>query len=207
MKTNGQDINAEKMLMMYVECADGNTVLVPLNLKSSSGDEIRFVGEYVDEAYINFLDSYSGSSIAATSELEQAGVFIPESYHFSSFSLSYKANLDDLDDEDYQKRIKERAEQEASERQAYLTAIQEEYMKNGGNSEAEAIAEQTDTMLGAIVDTLKSRDDATAPRCRRPSRISRPCGPISKTSPAACSSRRKMTGFPTSKNASTQENS
>ena len=29
---------------------------------------------------------------------------------------------DDLDDEDYQKRIKERAEQEASERQAYLTA-------------------------------------------------------------------------------------
>ena len=161
-KTNGQDINAEKMLMMYVKCADGNTVLVPLNLKSSSGDEIRFVGEYVDEAYLNFLDTYSGSSIAATSELEQAGVFIPESYHFSSFSLSYKANLDDLDDEDYQKRIKERAEQEASERQAYLTAIQEEYMKNGGNSEAEAIAEQTDTMLGAIVDTLKSRDDANS---------------------------------------------
>ncbi len=89
-KTNGQDINAEKMLMMYVECADGNTVLVPLNLKSSSGDEIRFVGEYVDEAYLNFLDTYSGSSIAATSELEQAGVFIPESYHFSSFSLSAK---------------------------------------------------------------------------------------------------------------------
>ena len=35
-------------------------------------------------------------------------------------------------------------------------------MKNGGNSEAEAIAEQTDTMLGAIVDTLKSRDDANS---------------------------------------------
>lgn len=155
-KTNGQEINAGRTMMMYAELSNGDSVCIPLNLKSRVGNEARYVGEYVDEAYLNLLDAYPNSSFS-TALLYQEGLFIPDSYHFSNFSLSYKANLDD---KDYWKRIHERAEQEAKDRQAYLATFWEEYLKNGGNNEAEAIAGETDAMLGSIVDALKSREDA-----------------------------------------------
>lgn len=161
-KTNGQEINASRTMMMYAELSNGDTVCVPFNLKSRAGNEVRYVGEYVDEAYLELLDAYPNSTFS-TALLYQEGLFIPESYHFSNFALSYKANLDD---EDYRKRIHERAEQEAKDHQAYLATFWEEYLKNGGNDEAEAIAKETDAMLGSIVSALKSREDADSDEVR-----------------------------------------
>ena len=119
-KNAGNEINAGNTLLMYAVMQDGRTVAIPLTKKSSDGEYTRFVGEYVDEAYLQLLAAYPDTTLFGISELDGQDLFIPQTYAFNSFALAYASNLDD---EDFKKRIKKRAEQEAKDRYAFLEAL------------------------------------------------------------------------------------
>lgn len=119
-KNAGDEINAGNTLLMYAVMQDGRTVAVPLAKKSSDGEYTRFVGEYVDEAYLQLLAAHPDTTLFGISELDGQDLFIPQTYAFNSFALAYASNLDD---EDFKKRIKERAEQEAKDRYAFLETL------------------------------------------------------------------------------------
>lgn len=118
-KNAGNEINAGNTLLMYAVMQDGRTVAIPLTKKSSDGEYTRFVGEYVDEAYLQLLAAHPDTTFGI-SELDGQDLFIPQTYAFNSFALAYASNLDD---EDFKKRIKERAEQEAKDRYAFLETL------------------------------------------------------------------------------------
>ena len=40
---------------LYVDCIDGRTVTIPMKKRATDGDRVRFVGEYVDQAYLDLL--------------------------------------------------------------------------------------------------------------------------------------------------------
>lgn len=119
-KNAGNEINAGNTLLMYAVMQDGRTVAIPLTKKSSDGEYTRFVGEYVDEAYLQLLAAHPDTTLFGISELDGQDLFIPQTYAFNSFALTYASNLDD---EDFKKRIKERAEQEAKDRYAFLETL------------------------------------------------------------------------------------
>lgn len=119
-KNAGNEINAGNTLLMYAVMQDGRTVAIPLTKKSSDGEYTRFVGEYVDEAYLQLLAAHPDTTLFGISELDGQDLFIPQTYAFNSFALAYASNLDD---EDFKKRIKERAEQEAKDRYAFLETL------------------------------------------------------------------------------------
>ncbi len=158
-----QEINAGRELMMYATLADGDTVAVPLLRKSQTAVNTRYVGEYVDEAYLALLEEYPDETLFGTALLHERGLFIPESYSFSGFSLAYQANLDD---EDYLKRLSERAEQEAKDRQAQYLELWNQCWSGFDNGTAEGIASETDQLLQATVDALKARDDSESEKVR-----------------------------------------
>lgn len=118
-KNAGNEINAGNTLLMYAVMQDGRTVAIPLTKKSSDGEYTRFVGEYVDEAYLQLLAAHPDTTFGI-SELDEQDLFIPQTYAFNGFALAYASNLDD---EDFKKRIKERAEQEAKDRYAFLETL------------------------------------------------------------------------------------
>jgi len=119
-KNAGNEINAGNTLLMYAVMQDDRTVAIPLTKKSSDGEYTRFVGEYVDEAYLQLLAAHPDTTLFGISELDGQDLFIPQTYAFNSFALAYASNLDD---EDFKKRIKERAEQEAKDRYAFLETL------------------------------------------------------------------------------------
>lgn len=119
-KNAGNEINAGNTLLMYAVMQDGRTVAISLTKKSSDGEYTRFVGEYVDEAYLQLLAAHPDTIQFGISELDGQDLFIPQTYAFNSFALAYASNLDD---EDFKKRIKERAEQEAKDRYAFLETL------------------------------------------------------------------------------------
>lgn len=118
-KNAGNEINAGNTLLMYAVMQDGRTVAIPLTKKSSDGEYTRFVGEYVDEAYLQLLAAHPDTTFGI-SELDGQDLFIPQTYAFNSFALAYASNLDD---EDFKNRIKKRAEQEAKDRYAFLETL------------------------------------------------------------------------------------
>ena len=119
-KNAGNEINAGNTLLMYAVMQDDRTVAIPLTKKSNDGEYTRFVGEYVDEAYLQLLAAHPDTTLFGISELDGQDLFIPQTYAFNSFALAYASNLDD---EDFKKRIKERAEQEAKDRYAFLETL------------------------------------------------------------------------------------
>lgn len=119
-KNAGNEINAGNTLLMYAVMQDDRTVAIPLAKKSNDGEYTRFVGEYVDEAYLQLLAAHPDTTLFGISELDGQDLFIPQTYAFNSFALAYASNLDD---EDFKKRIKERAEQEAKDRYAFLETL------------------------------------------------------------------------------------
>lgn len=156
-RNGGQELNADKTLIVYVTLYNGDTVAVPLACKSQTDQDIRFVGEYVDEAYLAWLKEHPDECIN-DSEIPDHDFFLPESYSFSNFALAYKANLDD---EDYQKRVKKRARDELKERQLQYQQFWVDYWNDyTGSQEAKDIAKEAYATLGSIVDELKARDDA-----------------------------------------------
>lgn len=118
-KNAGNEINAGNTLLMYAVMQDDRTVAIPLTKKSSDGEYTRFVGEYVDEAYLQLLAAHPDTTFGI-SELDGQDLFIPQTYAFNSFALAYASNLDD---EDFKNRIKKRAEQEAKDRYAFLETL------------------------------------------------------------------------------------
>ena len=109
-KKAGNEINAGDTLWMYAVMQDDRTVAIPLTKKSSDEQYTRFVGEYVDETYLQLLADNPDSGSFSISELDAEELFIPQTYTFNNFALAYASNVDD---EDFKERIKMRAEQEA----------------------------------------------------------------------------------------------
>ena len=150
-KNGESDINAGNILWMYAVMQNGRTVAIPLTKKSSSEGYVRFVGEYVDETYLQLLADNPNSNFGIP-ELDAEEVFIPQTYTFNNFALAYASNVDD---EDFKERIKKRAEQEAKERYLYLESLFRDTSSSG--SELRETCEGIDASLQALEDEIKQR--------------------------------------------------
>ena len=148
----GNEINAGDTLWMYAVMQDDRTVAIPLTKKSSDEQYTRFVGEYVDETYLQLLADNPDSGSFSISELDAEELFIPQTYTFNNFALAYASNVDD---EDFKERIKERAEQEAKDRYLYLENLFGDTSSSG--SELSKTCEGIDASLQALEDEIKQR--------------------------------------------------
>lgn len=151
-KNGESDTNAGNILWMYARMQNGRTVAIPLTKKSSSEGYIRFVGEYVDEAYLQLLADYPHTGLFSIGELDAEELFIPQTYAFNNFALAYASNVDD---EDFKTRIKERAEQEAKDRYLYLENLFGDTSSSG--SELSKTCEGIDASLQAFENEIKQR--------------------------------------------------
>lgn len=151
-KNAGNEINAGNTLLMYADMQDGRTFAIPLTKKSSSEGYVRFVGEYVDETYLQLLADNPNTGLFSRGKLDAEELFIPQTYAFNSFALAYASNVDD---EDFKKRIKERAEQEAKDRYLYLESLFGDTSSSG--SELSETCEGIDASLQALEDEIKQR--------------------------------------------------
>lgn len=80
---------------LYVDCIDGRTVTVPMKKRATDGDRVRFVGEYVDQAYLDLLAEDEAAGITGQVWLgDMKGLFIPSSYGVSNSLLSGMATVD-----------------------------------------------------------------------------------------------------------------
>ena len=80
---------------LYVDCVDGRTVTVPMKKRATDGDRVRFVGEYVDQAYLDLLAEDAAEGITGQVWLgDMKGLFIPSSYGVSNSLLSGMATVD-----------------------------------------------------------------------------------------------------------------
>lgn len=150
-KNGESDINAGNILWMYACMQNGRTVAIPLTKKSSSEGYVRFVGEYVDENYLQLLADNPDWNFSIY-ELDAEEIFIPQTYAFNNFALAYASNVDD---EDFKKRIKERAEQEAKDRYLYLENLFGDTSSSG--SELGKTCEGINASLQALEDEIKQR--------------------------------------------------
>ena len=150
-KNGESDINAGNILWMYACMQNGRTVAIPLTKKSSSEGYVRFVGEYVDENYLQLLADNPDWNFSIY-ELDAEELFIPQTYAFNNFALAYASNVDD---EDFKKRIKERAEQEAKDRYLYLENLFGDTSSSG--SELSKTCEGINASLQALEDEIKQR--------------------------------------------------
>ena len=131
---------------------DDRTVAIPLTKKSSDEQYTRFVGEYVDETYLQLLADNPDSGSFSISELDAEELFIPQTYTFNNFALAYASNVDD---EDFKERIKKRAEQEAKDRYLYLENLFGDTSSSG--SELSKTCEGIDASLQAFENEIKQR--------------------------------------------------
>lgn len=151
-KKAGNEINAGDTLWMYAVMQDDRTVAIPLTKKSSDEQYTRFVGEYVDETYLQLLADNPDSGSFSISELDAEELFIPQTYTFNNFALAYASNVDD---EDFKERIKKRAEQEAKDRYLYLENLFGDTSSSG--SELSKTCEGIDASLQALENEIKQR--------------------------------------------------
>lgn len=151
-KKAGNEINAGDTLWMYAVMQDDRTVAIPLTKKSSDEQYTRFVGEYVDETYLQLLADNPDSGSFSISELDAEELFIPQTYTFNNFALAYASNVDD---EDFKERIKKRAEQEAKDRYLYLENLFGDTSSSG--SELSKTCEGIDASLQAFENEIKQR--------------------------------------------------
>ena len=80
---------------LYVDCIDGRTVTIPMKKRATDGDCVRFVGEYVDQAYLDLLADDAAAGITGQVWLgDMKGLFIPSSYGVSNSLLSGMATVD-----------------------------------------------------------------------------------------------------------------
>lgn len=80
---------------LYVDCIDGRTVTIPMKKRATDGDRVRFVGEYVDQAYLDLLAEDEAAGITGEVWLgDMKGLFIPSSYGVSNSLLSGMATVD-----------------------------------------------------------------------------------------------------------------
>lgn len=80
---------------LYVDCIDGRTVTIPMKKRATDGDRVRFVGEYVDQAYLDLLAEDAAAGITGEVWLgDMKGLFIPSSYGVSNSLFSGMATVD-----------------------------------------------------------------------------------------------------------------
>lgn len=150
-KNGESDINAGNILWMYACMQNGRTVAIPLTKKSSSEGYVRFVGEYVDENYLQLLADNPDWNFSIY-ELDAEEIFIPQTYAFNNFALAYASNVDD---DGFKERIKKRAEQEAKDRYLYLENLFGDTSSSG--SELGETYKGINASLQALEDEIKQR--------------------------------------------------
>lgn len=161
-KNAGQEINASNTLMLYATMEDGRTEPVLLTKQPANGDTTytRFAGEYVDEAYLTLLESTppDSSGYFSTALLYAEGLFIPKTYSIDAFQLAFTTNLND---EEYQKRLAQRAQEETATDYAWLMNL---FWPTGtaGNlidEDTQQICTDTKAMLEGLANTLKAQKE------------------------------------------------
>ncbi len=123
----------------------------------------RFVGEYVDEVYLSLLENYDPSTIFNWNFRDDEDFFIPKSYSFNAFDLSY---VIDVNSEDYQKRMAERAQQQVRDRYAIFeevfpsSAAVDESVAEICTDALEILNDLGDTIEQGVKDGLYSEEEA-----------------------------------------------
>ena len=151
-KKAGNEINAGTPYGCMRSCRTTGRSPSRLQKKSSDEQYTRFVGEYVDETYLQLLADNPDSGSFSISELDAEELFIPQTYTFNNFALAYASNVDD---EDFKERIKKRAEQEAKDRYLYLENLFGDTSSSG--SELSKTCEGIDASLQAFENEIKQR--------------------------------------------------
>ena len=155
-KNMGSEMNAGDSMMLFVETEGGDTVPIALTKKSDDGTYARFVGEYVDEAYLALLEKYPSVTFFYSELIKQemGNFFIPKNYSFSAFDLTYASNVDD----DYLQRATDRAQQEIADRYAYLDSLFDFDATSGYDEEVESVCDDTlDVMKGFVAAIEQGR--------------------------------------------------
>lgn len=158
-KNAGQEINAKEKLMLFATLEDGRTETVALTKQPQSDENYtRFVGEYVDELYLELLKNHNGSDMFNNVLLFASGLFIPKSYSMSAYQLAFTV---DLNDKDYKNRLAQRAQEEAAKNYAWLQELlwSNEAVDNVISEEAQQICSDTKDVLEGLADTLRAEKD------------------------------------------------
>ena len=173
-KNAGNAINAGDTLMMYVTLESGSTVPVALTKAGTTSDDVtnpdantytRFVGEYVDEAYLSLLERYDSFTIFIWNFIADEDLFIPKSYSFNAFDLSC---VIDVNSEDYQKRMAERAKQQVRDRYAIFeevfpgSAAVDESVTEICTKTLEMLGDLEEAINQGVEEGLYSEDEARA---------------------------------------------
>ena len=158
-KNAGQEINAKEKLMLFATLEDGRTETVVLT-KQPQSDEgyTRFVGEYVDEAYLELLKNHNSNSMFSNVLLFASGLFIPKSYSMSAYQLAFTV---DLNDEDYKNRLVQRAQEEAAKNYTWLQELlwSNDVVDEMVSEEAQQICSDTKDVLEGLAGTLRAEKD------------------------------------------------
>ncbi len=155
-KNAGQEINAKEKLMLFATLEDGRTETVVLTKQPQSDENYtRFVGEYVDEAYLELLKNHNSNSMFSNVLLFASGLFIPKSYSMSAYQLAFTV---DLNDEDYKNRLAQRAQEEATKNYAWLQELlwSNDTVDNMISDDAQQICSDTKNVLEGLADTLRA---------------------------------------------------
>ncbi len=157
-KSAGQEINAKEKLMLFATLEDGRTETVVLTKQPQSDENYtRFVGEYVDEAYLELLKNHNSNSMFSNVLLFASGLFIPKSYSMSAYQLAFTV---DLNDEDYKNRLAQRAQEEATKNYAWLQELlwSNDAVDDMISEEAQQICSDTKDVLEGLADTLRAEN-------------------------------------------------
>ena len=132
--------------VLYVDCMDGTTVPVTMKKRADDGESARFVGEYVDEAYLALLAEYEAAGQTGDVELgDMSGLFLPEKYRVSDALL---ASLTTVDANVVLKNQQEQNQQKQDAFNTVLVQVQDEKTK----AEQEAASEY-EQMIRNICDS------------------------------------------------------
>ena len=88
-----QDAEAADALELFVTCEDGRCEVVPLAKKSQMGSLVRYVGEFVDEAYLVLYEQHKDKLRVPTGT--GAGLFLPQCYQLDGYAVAGGVQVDE----------------------------------------------------------------------------------------------------------------
>ena len=144
--------------ILYVDCMDGTTVPVAMKKRADDGESARFVGEYVDEAYLALLAEYEATGQTGDVGLgDMSGLFLPEKYRVSDALLASLATVD------ANVVLKNQQEQNQQKQDAFNTVlVQVQDEKSKAEQEAASEYEQMIREICSDPELAQYRDELIA---------------------------------------------
>lgn len=88
-----QGAQAAETLELFVTCEDGHGEVVALSRASQLGNLVRYVGEFVDEAYLALYEQHKDEARVPTGT--GAGLFLPQYYELDGYAVAGGVQVDE----------------------------------------------------------------------------------------------------------------